>query len=365
MPMTKEEKDHYTLIAKAAANTIIQKRATPDIVTDKSAQRSMAFSVPNIITKRAENDGSFRFVRLFKSLLKGTDSNEMQLVEKAMSTGDDSLGGVLVPPTQSAEIIDFLGARAAIRMLGSDIMPMTTGTLPIPKVTGGVQTYYIGENVEGTVDNVDTGEVILNARSIVAYIPMSNQLLQDSASAERTIRNTLTRSLAIAETESFIQGTGGVKPLGLLRLPNKVTQTSVSQATLVLDDIQDMITAVHNAESLVSGILLTPTLMGICRKIKDDHGRPILQNAFSPQGLPTLLDIPYSLTTKCTLGTTHYMIAADFEQEVVIGQRSSLEFAVSEHVEFKKNQTVIRAIMRHDIVARHEEAIVVLPVTAT
>lgn len=362
--LTKEKKQHLDQVAKAAASLIITKRVE-SVVTDKSAKRSMEFNAPNVITKRAENDDEFRFNRLFKSLLHGTDSKEMELVTKAMSTNDDSLGGYLVPPTQSSEIIDFLGAKAVIRNLGCDILPMTTGQLPVPRVSNGVSTSYLGENVTGTTDDVDLGQVVLHARSLVAFVPTSNQLLQDSASTERVIRNTIARSLGIAETEAFLQFTGGVKPLGLLRLPNRIQQTAVTLATLVLDDITDIITAVENAESEVTGFITTPAVMGALQKLKGDDGHPILSTStFDPNGMRRLLNIPIAVTTNCKLGTTNYLVAADFAGEVVIGQRASLEFAVSEHVQFMKTQTVIRAIMRHDIVARHEEAVGTLAIAA-
>ncbi len=257
----------------------------------------------------------------------------------------------------------FVGANAAIRQVGAEVMPMRTGTLPIPKVTGGVTSAYLGENVESTPNDVGTGQVVLNARTLVATVPVSNQLLADaSPQAENTIRRTIGRSMGIKETEAFLTFTGGVKPLGLLRLPNLVTQTSINKDDLTVDDIEDLLTTVENAESFASALLMTPALYGVCRKIKDQNDRPILVTS-NDKNRGMLLDIPVVKTTKCALGTTHYMIAADYSGEIVIGQRMSIEFAVSEHVEFLKSQTVIRATMRHDIVARHEEAVVIQPVT--
>ncbi len=365
--LTKEMQDRLDIKADAAAEKIVIAKRK-EVVTDKSARRNISFPVPNIFTihKSAEDDGEFRFVRLFKALReKNFDyaPQEMALMEKAMSTNDDSLGGYLVPPEQSAQIIDFLGANAAIRQVGAEVMPMRTGTLPITRISSGVNTFYLGENVSGTEDDVDTGQVVLNARTLTALVPVSNQLLADaSPQAENSIRRTIGRSIGIKETEAFLTDTGGVAPLGLLRLPNLVTQTSINKNDLTVDDIQDLLTAVENAESFATGILMTPALYGECRKIKDQNDRPILQTTSRPNE-GTLLDVPVVKTTKARIGTTHYMLAANYPDEVVIGQRMALEFAVSEHVEFKKNQTVIRAILRHDIVARHEEALVAQPVT--
>lgn len=374
MPLTQEEKDHLTGIAKGQAAIIVEKMrgAAPAEEIQKSVVPSIAYppsSAPTIITKRDE-DERFSFCRLFKALSQ-KDENlapfEMDIVHKAQNRTTDTAGGYLVPHEYSPEIIELLQAKSVFRMLGGSVEPMSRAVLDVPKITGGVTATYTGESATLTDTQGTFGMERLIARELTCLVKVSNGWLQDAGPiAERKVREMIGKAIALKENQSFLTGSGGVEPLGLINMPNVNTLASVAAGTLDYDYLINMQTAAKNAESEITGFLTTPSVEGLLRKLKDSNNRYIWEPAIQASNLDRLLGRPATVSTTANnpdTTTTHYIIGCDWDGEVVIGERMSLEFSLSTDRYFEQNITAIRAIARHDMIVRHQAAIQIQPVT--
>lgn len=361
MALTDAAKAEIEARAKAEAEKILKAAQT---------QRP-AFVHPSPVVVEPPATEEFFLTRLFRALATRDEAvapYEMSVVRKAMGETSNTDGGFLVPAEVATTVVMPLVNKFSIRQLNPIIQPMRGLELLLPKVTGGAEAHYVGENQDATESEDDTGQVRLMARTCIGLVKVSNGLLADSSpAAEQVVRARLASVLGTKETTAFIQGTGGVSPLGIINMPAVQVQDAVAGSTLSFDDVVSLLGVVQNAESDVTGWLTTPGVVNLLRKIKDpETGRYIWQESLTAKDLGTLFGRRVAVTTAAkdaTTATTQYLIAANWEEEFVIGDRQSLEFALSSDRAFEKNQTWIRAIARHDCAFLHEEACAVLPVT--
>jgi len=336
---------------------------------EKAAPRRSAFVYPTPGVEIAEKSagGSFSFRQLVHSLATGADSPEMQMVTKALNSTSATEGGFLVPTEQADLLIEELRPdENPIRSLGARVYPCKTATLEIPRLAGGVEAYYTGELAAHDAQDLAFELIRLAPRELIAFVAISNRLIADSSpSAEKAVRSSLARALATAETGAFIRGTGGVAPLGIVHMDGTHVMSPVAGSVLAADDLVDTLTYLRTQFSDATGWLTTPAVFGIVRKLKDHEGRFIFSD---PLGADPgkLFGRPVLSTPLCASvdePTTHYLIATDWSNNVIIADRQTLEISASSHVKFMENLTVVRASKRHDINASHPSAICVLPVT--
>jgi len=329
-------------------------------------------SAPTIISKSA-GDEQFFLTRLFKAQMNHGDFSrfapyEYELIEKAQQTSADASGGVLVPTQHIPQLIDILYAKAPIRQLGGDVIPMTGQTAEIPRVRGGATSAYGAENATISETEGTLGMLQLVARNLLCLVPVSNSLIADAGpAAESMVRGLIARSMALMETQKGITGAGGVEPVGIVNNPDVTTASTVTAANLDYDDVLDIIKVIENEESECTGFLTTPSIKNILRKLKDPTtGMYLWRDTLTEKNLEQLVSRPATTTTRCRnedTTTTHYIIGGNWQEEFVIGERMTMEFAVSTERQFEKNITLIRCIARHDFAMRHPEAFVVLPVS--
>lgn len=117
-------------------------------------------------------------------------SNEMLqgafgLDRKDMMLGDDSLGGMLVPATQSGRIIDFLRARAVLVRAGATEVPLPpSGNFAYPRFTSDPSFSYTDPDTGNdlSTSTPGTGVVRLMAKSLRGAVTIPNDLIRDRKS---------------------------------------------------------------------------------------------------------------------------------------------------------------------------------------
>lgn len=152
-------------------------------------------------------------------------------VEKAMSAGDPTGGGFLVPEQFSQDVIELLRPSGAVRSMGPETLPMPTGVMRIPKITSGATASYTGENTNATKSEVQTGQITLQNKKLISLVPMSNDLVRfSSPQADTIVRNDMIRAMAQREDQAFIRDDGtSATPKGLknwIASGNKFTANS-------------------------------------------------------------------------------------------------------------------------------------------
>ena len=299
-------------------------------------------------------------------------------VVKALATSPGADGGYIVPPGFSSDLIELLYNRVAVRELGAVSVPMPSGNITIPKVTGGATAAYVGENQGQNSQQQTLGVISLSWKKLRATVPMSNDLIRFSnPRVDDMVRNDLVNAFAIAEDAAFLRGTGtGQAPKGIKSFIPAAQSVDVTDPTGA--DAQDTINDLlklgqfleeSNIGFISPGWIFSPRtkryLMGL-----RDVGNQLLFMDEMRRG--TLFGFPFVSTNQVPNnlagggGTASEIIFGDFA-DALIGEADSLLLDVSTEASYKDesgslvsafdlDQTVIRGISRHDFAVRREES---------
>lgn len=303
-------------------------------------------------------------------------------VAKALESNIDAAGGFVVPPGYVAEIIELLYPATVVRGSGVRTMPMDNGTLEIPRLANGVQSEYVGENQNITVDQPDFGMLNLAWKKLACIVPISNDLLRFSnPSVDGIVRDDLVMSMALREDRAFIRDDGtGQKPRGLrfqsgitVRAATALPAGDVDRIRTIRADLGRLELALedNNVPLVGAGYLMRPGVRTFLSNLTDANGNQPFRAEL--QG-GTLNGYPVRFTTQIpgnlgagTNETEVYFVA--FPQAIIAEASTMLLDSSSEaayhdgtavQATFSRDQTVVRAIARHDFGLRHPLAVAVL-----
>jgi len=307
---------------------------------------------------------------------------------KAMQADDFDQGGSMVRETHADELIDALQPLTVVRSLGPDIQPNPTGTLVFDKITSAPTATWIGEGENANATQANTGNVIATAKPLAAIVPVSNKLLRyGGPRVEESIRRHLLRSLRVAEDSAFIRGDGtSASPKGLRNwalaanvaasaagsVPASVTLANVTK------DFGSLMQALMDANVDLfadnSGYIIEPRTWQYLYTVRDGNGNLVFKDEMDGG---TLFGFPFRVTSQIPRNLDASGDGDNDETEVIFAAFANVVVADSLEVEltaldgaayhdgsnvqagFSKDQTVIRAILETDLVARHAEAIAV------
>lgn len=301
--------------------------------------------------------------------------------EKALSTVAGADGGYIVPPQFSTDIIEFLRPMSIVRALGPLVIPMPTGTVRIPKLTGGSAASYIGENQNLPNTQPTFGQVVLTFKKLAALVPISNDLLRySSPGADAIVRDDLVRAMAQRENQAFIRDDGTAStPKGLRywTLAANALTSAGTWATLanIVTDMGALILALKNANVPMTrpAWLMNPTTWNRLMITQNTNGFFVFREEMMAG---RLWGMPFGVSTQVPAnvgtGAQSEIYLVDFA-DAVIGESmnlvvdASMEAAYYDganvQAAFSLDQTVIRAIMEHDFAMRRQESVAY--VTAT
>jgi len=98
---------------------------------------------------------------------------------KAQVESINTAGGFLVPPEFSSRLIDLREEYGVFRM-NSYQEPMKSDTKTVPRRTGGVQAYFVGEGVAGTESQMAGDLISLVAKKVMAIVLRSSEVDEDA-----------------------------------------------------------------------------------------------------------------------------------------------------------------------------------------
>ena len=302
--------------------------------------------------------------------------------QKALAAGDAAAGGFLVPTQFSNEVIEFLRARAVIRRLGARVMPVPTGTLKIPKLSGGATAYYIGENTAATKSEETTGQLTLSFKKLVTLVPMSNDLLRyASPGADTIVRDDVVNAMRVREDSAFIRDTGtDSTPKGLrywANADNIVTANGTASVANTFSDLGKLIRKLleANIPMLAPAWIMAPRVEVFLRTLINSNGFSVFREEMNAG---TLLGFPFANTTSIPVNLNTSGAGNNDESEIycvdmaqaIIGESMNLVVDASQEASytegsslvsaFDRDQTVVRAIAEHDFGMRFDKAIAVL-----
>jgi HK97 family phage major capsid protein len=297
---------------------------------------------------------------------------------RSLNTSQLTAGGSLVPEVYAAEIIELLRSRTVVRRAGARTLPMNNGNLTIRKQTAGTSSAYVGEMQDIGVSQPELGQITLVAKKLATIVPITNDLLLFSSgpSADAFVRDDLVIEMALREDRAFIRDDGTqFTPRGLRywAAPGNIIPTNGTTSAQIEEDFKDLINTLESKDvRMISPVwIMHPSRKNHLLNLRDANGNIIYPEMRTPT--PTLYTYPVFTTTSLPSnlggGTESEIYFVDMA-DAIIGESTSLEIAVDSsgaYVEggvmksaFSRDETMIRAISRHDFAMRHRESVAII-----
>jgi HK97 family phage major capsid protein len=366
-------------------------------VTENMAKIATTSNQKSVMEKGTDGIGAARFVRAMAAAKGNADraaafakkawNDDLgDVIQKALGAGDFTAGGALIPPALAAEVIEFLRAKTIVRAAGARVVPMPRGTISFRAQTGTINASYVGESADIGKTQPTVGQVTLTAKKLAALVPISNDLLLYDAdvTADAFVRDDLVRAISVREDLAFIRGDGlsdtpkGIRYWAPTSNINAWT-SSWAATTNVEADLMGQITLLESANVDMTQVVwfMNPRTKNYLRTLRNANGFLVFPtiNDVNPTiyGKPVFVstNIPKNLGTGGN-ETEIYLVGM---QDILIGEAGAagagggLAIDVSPDASyidgslvssFSRDETVIRAILRHDLGCRHRESISIL-----
>jgi HK97 family phage major capsid protein len=325
---------------------------------------------------------------------KGNDREAARMCERAYggshpvtkAFGEDSgpNGGFLIAPDYMNEVIELLRAKAVVRKAKPLTIPMPRGTMTFPGQASAASASYGVEGAPIPTSEPGVNQIVASAKKLTALVPISNDLLRDtqySTAADALVRDDLVKTSALREDLAFLLGDGTQgTPRGYLSFATGYGQNIItSNPNYTLETVSQELGGMLNLLEQSNVPIDTP------HWFMSPRTKNYLFNAQNSLGVyvyrdemrkGVLLDIPFSTTTQIPntvtvngTANTSYIFLAEMS-ETMIFDTLQLELFVSTEGTYTNaagqtvsavasDQTLIRAIQRHDFQMRHDASVAV------
>ena len=277
-------------------------------------------------------------------------------MKKELATDPGSAGGFIIPP-QFGDMLPMFEPQDSIFRPDATVIP--SGDPPEAEITfpaldqsgskgvyAGVEVDWIEEGGSKPETDYQYRDIKLKPKEVAAYIPVSDKMLRNAPGSAGTINMLLTWALAQAEDDAFMNGTGQGQPLGLLEHASNILQTREVANEIDYLDVVNMFSQIIFGGSYkwVTSQTSLPQLM----TMEDTAGQLIWQPNAREGSPGSLLGLPVEVSERQpTLGNTGDLGIVDLMYYYIKDGVGPI-IASSEHVEFKKNKTLVKAFMSVD-----------------
>lgn len=284
-----------------------------------------------------------------------------------MSESVSSEGGFLVQPDFSNELLKdvFDTGRLVSRCRRIPISGNANGitingideTSRASTRMGGVLGYWVDEAGEKTASKPKFRQIELKLKKLIGLCYATDELLQDAAALEQTIRMAFADEFGFLLDEAIINGTGAGQPLGIMNsgcLVSVSAETGQAATTIVAENIVKMYArrfatqtgnyAWYYNQDIEPQLLTMSLAVGT-------GGVPVYMPPGGLSGSPygTLLGLPaIAIEQAQTLGTNGDIILANFRDGYVLAEKGGMASDMSIHVRFVYDESAFRFVLRVD-----------------
>ena len=323
------------------------------------------------VAGRNADERAYRFGKWFKGAVVGDpvskawcEQNGIQT--KALSEGTNYLGGYLVPPEFSTDIIDLRETYGVARQVAR-VVPMSSDTLPIPRRTGGLTAYFVGEASTITDSNKTWDQVNLVAKKLGALTLWSSELNED---AMISIGDDLAGEIAYAfsqkEDECYFNGDGTSTYGGITGVRSKLRNvdstianikglqvaTGNAYSEIVLSDFHGVLGKLPlYARNGAVWVMSATFFDTVAHKLQTAAGGNTVAD-IANGGVARFLGYPVVLSQVMPTTEANSQICAllgNFRLGSTFGDRRLLSLALSSEYKFAEDQLAIRGTERFDI----------------
>jgi HK97 family phage major capsid protein len=290
------------------------------------------------------------------------------LIQDATSEGSNTSGGYLVPTVLENMIIDLREQYGVFRQ-EAKIVPMASDAVNIPRRSGGLTAYPIGESSAPTESTKTWNQVNLVARKWGVLTRYTNEVAEDAViNVAEDLAGEIAYAFSLKEDDCGFNGDGSGSYHGIqgvvTRFQNNLTWVgSVAAAsghgTFALLDNTDLTKliasipkyAVANAKWYIS----QAGFAGCFQRLAATAGGNTITTLGGALGFQ-YLGYPVVLTQTMTVSlgslTNKAMILfGDMRSAVAMGTRRGVTIAISPDIYFTTDEVAMRGTERFDIVA--------------
>lgn len=305
-------------------------------------------------------------------------------VTKAFGEDSGPSGGFLIAPDYMNEVIELLRAKAVVRKANPRTIPMPRGTMTLPGQASAASASYGVEGAPIPTSQPGTNQIVASAKKLTALVPVSNDLLRDtqySTAADALVRDDLVKVMALREDLAFLLGDGTQgSPRGFLSFAtgyaqNIITSTPAYTLTTVSQELGGMLNLLEQSNVPIDTPhwFMSPRTKNYLFNVQNSLGVYVYRDEMLKG---ELLGIPFSISTQIpnnvtVSGTanTSYIFLAEMSETMIL-DAMQLELMVSMEGTYTNasgstvsavasDQTLIRAIQRHDFQMRHDASVAV------
>lgn len=331
--------------------------------------------VPMLVPQRELGFTDAKVAKEFVSMVKGIFAKDDDRV-KDMVEGRDPDGGYLVRPEYRNTLLSIMELYGLARQRCT-VIPMNSSELIMPKLTGGVQVYWVGEGQTIPTTQPTFGEFRMTVKKLAALVPMTSELLDDASISIANLLGTLFGQAMAREEDRVVftgnAATGGDPFDGVLYTPGVknfvMPAGNTGFANVTADMLSDVIAGQPAALSDGAQWYFHRTVLGTFRKMKNADGDYIWSSP-SADGQPGMIwGYPYTL---CELmpnaaqsGPGKPFMFFGNLKHYYIGDRKQMTIARSEHVGFAQDKVFLRVLQREALAYAIPETGVVLKTSTT
>ena len=218
----------------------------------------------------------------------------MPSVLNALQEGTDSEGGYLVPDEFERTLVEALEEENVFRTL-AHVIRTSSGDRKIPVVASKGSASWVDE--EGAYQESDDAfsQVSIGAYKLGTMIKVSEELLANSVfDLEAYISKEFARRIGEREEESFFNGDGKGKPLGILAAAGgaEVGVTAASATAITADEVIDLFYSLKAPYRKNAVWVLNDATVKQIRKLKDSTGQYLWQPSLVAGTPDTILGRP-------------------------------------------------------------------------
>ena len=218
----------------------------------------------------------------------------MPSVLNALQEGTDSEGGYLVPDEFERTLVEALEEENVFRTL-AHVIKTSSGDRKIPVVASKGTASWVDEEGAYTESDDAFSQVSIGAYKLGTMIKVSEELLADSVfDLEAYISKEFARRIGAREEESFFNGDGKGKPLGILAATGgaEVGVTAASATAITADEVIDLFYSLQAPYRKNAVWLLNDATVKQIRKLKDSTGQYLWQPSLVAGTPDTILGRP-------------------------------------------------------------------------
>lgn len=368
-PQEMDIEEVKNLITKSIQDGLMSKKGAmveelvKNFMDGVAAQRTKAIDAEGKENPNIKNAKADEHTRAFmKALMQGD-----KVVLKALTTDvpagaspDDSGAGYTIPIELRNEVLRIAETQFGLARREMLYLPFSGpgNTRLVPALGTSVSVFWTGEKVSKKSTQPKFNLVMQTLKKLAALVPMTEEILEDSAiNLTQLIATLFAEAVAKEEDLQFFAGTGtpwtGILNNGAV---NIVYQGAIGISKLNADDLLNMIDATPTGALAGAKFYFNRTVLSVIRKLKDSNKQYIFQNP--GQGLPaTIWNYPYELSDAFPLAANvvpgePYILFGNLKQGAIFGDKQQLRVKLLEEATITDtdNQTELN-LAEQDMVA--------------